>query len=132
MSSPKQSYFFSHDSNARNDIKVIKLRRTLGLEGYGIYWCLIEMLRDQADHQLPLDSIEDIAYQINTSHEKITAVIKNFGLFKLTTEHFQSERLIRSMALYKELSEYGKQGAAKRWNKPQQSGSAPLKTLPPA
>jgi len=43
----KNAYYFSHDSNAKDDPKCVLLIEQLGLEGYGIYWILIEILRDQ-------------------------------------------------------------------------------------
>jgi hypothetical protein len=119
----KQSYYFSHDSNARNDVKIIKLRRQLGLEGYGLYWCLIEMLRDTPDYKLPIESIDDIAFSLNTSKEKIETVINVYDLFIVDDTKFFSERLIRNMNQYKEikgrLSESGKKGMQTRWNKKQ-------------
>ena len=118
----KDSYYFSHDANARNDVKCIRLRRELGLEGYGIYWCLIEMLREEPGHRLPISNIEDIAYGLHTSKEKIEAVIKRYELFEVDEQDFFSPRLLRSMQQYSEiklkLSESGKKGAAKRLNKP--------------
>ena len=42
MKKIKQTYF-PHDSNARNDIKLIKLRSKYGYEGYGVYFALIEL-----------------------------------------------------------------------------------------
>lgn len=115
----KESYYFSHDSNARNDVKVIKLRRQLGLEGYGLYWCLIEMLRDTPDYKLPIDAVEDIAFSLNISKEKVETVINNYDLFTIDDMQFFSERLIRNMEKYSEskkrLSEAGKAGMAKRY-----------------
>jgi hypothetical protein len=117
----KQSYYFSHDSNARNDVKIIKLRRQLGLEGYGLYWCLIEMLRDAPNNKLPVDAIDDIAFSLNISKEKIETVINIYGLFTIDQSNFFSERLIRSMEQYKEikikLSEGGKKGMIARYKK---------------
>lgn len=125
----KESYYFSHDSNARNDVKIIKLRRQLGLEGYGLYWCLIEMLRDTPEYKLPLDSVDDIAYNLNISKEKVETVINNYKLFTIDDEQFFSERLIRNMEKYteskKRLSEAGKAGMAKRYNK-----EKPVKLIP--
>ena len=118
----KQSYYFSHDSNARNDVKIIKLRRQLGLEGYGLYWCLIEMLRDAPENKLPIDAIDDIAFSLNISKEKIETVINLYGLFTVDQYNFFSQRLIRSMEQYKEiklkLSEGGKKGMINRYQKP--------------
>lgn len=117
----KESYYFSHDSNARNDVKIIKLRRQLGLEGYGLYWCLIEMLRDTPDYKLPIDAIDDIAFILNISKEKVETVINNYELFVVDEQQFFSERLIRNMEKYidtkKRLSEAGKIGMKNRYDK---------------
>lgn len=117
----KESYYFSHDSNARNDVKIIKLRRQLGLEGYGLYWCLIEMLRDTPEYKLPIESIDDIAFSLNISKEKVETVIKNYELFVVDEDQFFSERLIRNMEKYidtkKRLSDAGKLGMKNRYDK---------------
>ena len=117
----KESYYFSHDSNARNDVKIIKLRRQLGLEGYGLYWCLIEMLRDTPDYKLPIDAIDDIAFSLNITKEKVETVINNYELFVVDEQQFFSERLIRNMEKYidtkKRLSEAGKIGMKNRYDK---------------
>lgn len=121
----KDAYYFSHDSNARNDIKILKVRRALGLEGYAVYFCLIEILREQKDNILPMSSIEDIAYDLNTSPEKVKGVVVNFDLFKIQDETFFSARLLESMGSFNELknrlSEAGRKGGlsrAKAWLKP--------------
>ena len=38
----KDTFYFSHDYNAHNDVKILFMRQQLGMEGYGIYWFLIE------------------------------------------------------------------------------------------
>ena len=43
--------YFPHDSNAKDDPKCMVLIDQLGMEGYGIYWVLIE-LRDTTDASL--------------------------------------------------------------------------------
>ncbi|MCP4977666.1 MAG: DUF4373 domain-containing protein [Maribacter sp.] len=105
MSEKKDAYYFSHDANARNDFKILRLRRTLGLEGYGIYFCLVEMLREQKDFTLLLESVPDFAYALNTSEEKVKAVILNFQLFEIEENRFFSVRLIKSMNAYKSLTQ---------------------------
>jgi hypothetical protein len=103
MTSTKDAYYFSHDGNARNDVKCLRLRREMGLEGYGLFWCLIEMLREEESHTLPLDMVEDIAFNLHTSKEKTLAVITRYGLFEVDDKNFFSVRLKRSMDSYKEL-----------------------------
>lgn len=93
----KDSYYFSHDSNARNDIKIIRLRRALGMEGYGIYFALVEILREQEGFKLPMEAITDIAFDLHTSEEKIKTVVGAYGLFVIEEETFFSARLLRSM-----------------------------------
>jgi hypothetical protein len=131
---PKDSYYFSHDSNARNDKNIIKLRRKLGLEGYGVYWCIIEILREESGHKMQLSCIDDISFQIGAKPELINEVIKSFGLFRIDDDFFYSESLIRRMILYNEtkarLSHAGKKGMDARWGKKEdQPTAAPLKRV---
>lgn len=115
----KDSYYFSHDSNARNDIKIIRLRRALGMEGYGIYFSLIEILREQESFKLPIESLTDIAFELHTSDEKVRAVVLSYDLFAIEDERFFSARLLRSMDRFQEkkakLSAAGKAGVLAKW-----------------
>lgn len=96
----KDAYYFSHDGNARNDIKIVRLRRKMKMEGVGIYWCIIEMLRETKGHELPLSSIEDIAYDLDCDENALNQVLRDFDLFLITQTHFSSNRLTRSMIKY--------------------------------
>ncbi len=60
----------------------------LGLEGYGIYWVLIETLRDQSNYRYPLKLLPILAKRYVTSHEKMQAVVLNYGLFQVEDEEF--------------------------------------------
>lgn len=115
----KEAYYFSHDANARNDVKCLKLRRELGLEGYGIFWCIVEMLRESPDYKLGTNTIEDIAHALHMSKEKVESVIIRYDLFRLEGDMFYSVRLNRSMQEYnerkKKLSDSGKRGNEARW-----------------
>ena len=53
----KDAYYFPHDSNAKDDPKCVLLIEQLGMEGYGIYWMLIETLREQPDYTYPVANI---------------------------------------------------------------------------
>lgn len=118
----KDAYYFTHDSNAKDDPKCVLLIEQLGLEGYGIYWILIEMLRDQPDYKYPLILLPAIARRYNTSTEKIKAVILNYGLFFVEEEQFfLSKSLIERMLNYDESKKVrslaGKKGNEIRWAK---------------
>jgi hypothetical protein len=92
----KDAYYFSHDSNARNDIRIIKLRRKLGLKGYGMYWCIIEMLRESENYKLSLTDLEDIAYELRCEIEEIN-VLFECELLEKDNEYFYSKSLLKRM-----------------------------------
>ena len=108
----KDAFYFSHDANAQDDHKCMKLIDQLGMEGYGIFWALVERLRNENEYKLPVSVCSIYAKRWGTSKEKVDAVVNNYGLFKIEDDYFFSERLIRSMD-YK--SEKGKKAAAVRW-----------------
>lgn len=111
----KDSYYFSHDYNARNDFKILFLRQQLGIEGYGIYWFLIESLAESGGI-LPLKIVPVLAMQMQVQDVKVLAVINSFDLFEVTENQFFSIRLNNHLDARKQLSEKGKDGALKRWN----------------
>jgi len=112
----KEAYYFSHDSNARQDEKIIKLRMKLGWEGYGLYWALIEMLRDAKDYKLETD-YESIAFELRTECERIKSVIEDYGLFDIREGMFYSTSLLNRMSLREDKSNKAREAAKKRWAK---------------
>ena len=118
----KEAYWFKQDSNAKDDPKIIILIEELGLEGYGIFWLLIETLRDQPDFKAPIRIVPALARRFNTSAEKINAVINRYNLFVVEDQQiFYSEALIdRMMPMIqkrKARQVAGRKGALKRWGK---------------
>ena len=100
------AYWFSHDSNARDDQRCVMLIDQLGLEGYGIYWILIETLRDQPRYRYPLVLLPSLARRYNTTAEKMRVVVGNYGLFTVTEdEFFLSPGLCRRMERWDEKRE---------------------------
>lgn len=112
----KEAYYFSHDSNARQDEKIIKLRMKLGWEGYGLFWALIEMLRDAKDYKLETD-YDSIAFELRTECERIKSVIEDFGLFDIKKGMFYSTSLVNRMKLRDAKSNQAREAAKKRWAK---------------
>jgi hypothetical protein len=121
----KDAYYFPHDSNAKDDPKCMLLIDDLGMEGYGIYWVLIELLRDQPNYKYGLCYIKSIARKYNTTEIKVKQVITGYGLFEIDDIEFYSLSLIYRMEkvnnLRKIRSEAGKKGNAKRWGNLSQS-----------
>jgi len=113
----KDAYYFPHFSNARNDSKLIKIRRVMGIEGYGLYFMLLEVLRDQTDFKMHINTIEDLAFEWHISKGKIFAVINNFDLFTISDDNFFSPKLIFYLQPYLEKSERARVAALVRWKK---------------
>lgn len=123
----KDAYYFPHDSNAKDDPKCIMLIEELGLEGYGIFWTLIETLRDQPDYRAPLAMLPALARRYNSSGEKFKAVVSRYGLFQVADDEFFysksfSERMNAIDKRRKELSDAGRRGNAIRWRSGGDSG----------
>ena len=117
-----ENKYFSHDSNARNSDKILPLRMRNGAEGYGIYFMILERLREEPEYM----SVKDynmIAFDLRVDAGKVKSVVENFGLFVFTEDgkYFYSESFKRSMqrmdAKSEKLSEAGKRGNEKRWGK---------------
>jgi hypothetical protein len=110
----QKSFYFQHDYNASGDAKVLFLRQQLGMEGYGIYWFILEQLA-QSGGILPLKIIPVLAMQSQTQETKVKAVIEGYDLFKVVRQNFFSSRLNQHLLIRKHLSNKGKEGALLRW-----------------
>lgn len=118
----KEAYYFSHDSNAHRDEKILMMRAEHGWEGYGIYWALIEMMFESADTALHHDKTKGVALNYNIDitllNSVITTCIEN-ELFESNDVVFWSNSLIKRkeklLESRRNKSEAGKKGMAKRW-----------------
>lgn len=72
----KDAYYFSHDSNARFDTKIIKLRAKYGLEGYGFYFCLLEIMRDSSNYCFDLTDTNTLSFQMQINQDKVEEILK--------------------------------------------------------
>ena len=101
--SMSKNYWFPHDFNAKDDPKIMLLIDELGMEGFGIYWVLIETLRGfpETKYRYPLKLVPPLAKKYSTNSVKVNTVIKNYGLFKVQNEEFfLSPSLCRRMKAY--------------------------------
>lgn len=114
----KQAYYFSHDSNARNDEKILALRMKLGMEGYGIFWAILEKMRDNSDYMCIKD-YNMIAFDLRVASDKIKSTVEDFGLFQFTDDgkRFYSESFNNRMEIKESISQKRSDAAKKRWSK---------------
>lgn len=116
----KTTNFFPHDANARHDEKVIHLRMRHGAAGYGVYFMVLERLREENNYM----SVKDynmIAFDLRVDAAIVKSVVEDFGLFVFTDDgkYFYSESFSRRMnvkdAQRKTRAAAGKAAAQKRW-----------------
>lgn len=119
----KETYYFSHDYNARNDPKILAMRSKYGAEGYGWYWMIIEILREQPEYKLENNKYLCItlAMQLqcdnNALHEYVENCIKEFNLLQTDGTYIWSNSLLRRMSKRSDKSEKAKKAANARWHK---------------
>ena len=113
----KDAFYFPHFCNARHDRKLKRVQKELGIEGYGIYFMLLEILREQTDLRYPLSEIDLLADEFGTSEQKVRVVICNYDLFQVDeNQNFFSFKMIIYLQPYFEKSERAREAANKRWN----------------
>ena len=115
MGTGKSVEYFPHDCNAKDDPKVMLMMAQLGLEAYGIYWILIEYLRDQPGYRAPMLLLDPLSRRYGSSREKFEAIITKFELFDYNDQYFTSPSLIRRMEPMEKKREQARLNIAKRW-----------------
>ena len=107
--------YFNHDSNSRNDIRIIKLRAKLSYEGYGIFWALLELLFNE-ENKLCISDYETLAFGLQCDPKILKQVIEDFDLFVIEENCFYSKRLHRHIEDINNKSTKAKESINKRWN----------------
>lgn len=112
----KDSYWFRHDSTAGRGLKFRKLQHIYGHEGKGIYWDVIEILREQEKYEYECDSSSLQMLCDIIGHKDVTRFMNWFNecvrleLLVKTDTKFFSPALTESMVFWEKQRKNGKQG----------------------
>tara|TARA_R100000781_G_scaffold53453_1_gene34921 strand:- start:4119 stop:4868 length:750 start_codon:yes stop_codon:yes gene_type:complete len=107
--------YFNHDSTARNDYRIIKMRAKLGMEAYGIFWSVLEMLFTE-ENKLCIEDYDTLAFGLQCDAKVLKQVIEDFDLFVVEDKCFYSRRLNNHIQEINNKSNKAKENASKRWN----------------
>lgn len=121
-----ETLYFSHDSNAHDDPKSVRLIRKFGMEGWGTFWLINALLSKEEFRKLPCDdkSLSDIAYKHHIdekylieffafcSSKDIFAPLE--PLYQTDGKLFWSDRLIMSLEMMKQ-SNLSRSQFKKKW-----------------
>lgn len=110
----KDTFYFQHDYNARNDPKLQDMLIDLGVEGIGVFWCIIEQLYEQGG-KLPLRSCKSIAFALHVDCNKVESLVHDYGLFKNDGVNMWSDSVLKRLDKRKDISDKRKQAAIARW-----------------
>jgi hypothetical protein len=118
---PKDAFWFPHDSNARNDQFILEMRAKYGSQGYGWFWMLVEMMRDEGQYRLRVSNCNAFAMQLNCQPDAVSAFIddciQKYKLFASDGEWFWSDSLRRRMKHKDAVSRERQKVAKIRWEK---------------
>jgi hypothetical protein len=118
----KDTFYFSHDYNARFDEKIKLLIRKHSMLGYGCYWSIVEDLYNNAN-ALRTD-YEGIAFDLRITIEQAKSIINDFDLFVIDGDLFGSASVERRLNERNEKSAKARESAFNRWNKQKENANA--------
>lgn len=110
---PKDTFYFSHDYNARNDEKIKRLIRKHGMQGYGVFWSIVEDLYNNAN-ALRMD-YEGIAYDLRSDSDLVASVVNDFDLFIFNGDYFGSNSVEERLEQRNDKSAKARKSASYRW-----------------
>lgn len=111
----KDTFYFSHDYNSRNDSKVRRLVAKHGMAGYGVFWSIVEDLYNNAN-ALQTD-YDVIAYDLRVEELMVKSIVEDFNLFVIDGNTFGSSSVERRLNDRNEKSLKAKRSADLRWEK---------------
>ena len=111
----KDTFYFSHDYNARSDDKIKRLLSKHGNEGYGIFWAIIEDLYNNTN-VLRLD-YETISFDLRCDISKVKSIINDFDLFVIEGDIFGSSSIHERLEARNSKSEKARESVLKRWER---------------
>lgn len=111
----KDSFYFSHDNTAFSDPKIIDLRMKHGMEGYGIFWAILELLHQNGGAMQ--SQCERIAFALGVHSDMVKSILHDFGLFQFDGSEFYSMRMISDLKDRERISKKASESAIKRWGR---------------
>jgi hypothetical protein len=121
MATIDKKNYIRHAVKATSDERVMRLLAEHRYAGYGVYWRLMEHLR-QVGGRCPSD-YRALSYTLREKASLIQSVVENFGLFIIEGDAFYSADLMNQMDSEKALSEKRRKAIGNRWNNEPQKGT---------
>lgn len=107
----QETFYFPHDYDPFQDMKMEPFVAKHGAAGYGVFWRLVEMLHSDTDHLLPLKPYvyESVANKLKLTPTLVEQIIEDcickYCLFDGNGEFFWSNRVFKNVEKRKAISE---------------------------
>ncbi|WP_321330831.1 Lin1244/Lin1753 domain-containing protein [uncultured Bacteroides sp.] len=117
----KNDKYFQHDVSACGNVKLMALIDKEGMKGYGIYWVVLEFLRQQESYLSPLKMLSFVAHRAKVTRKFVERVVMDYDLFVIEKECFYSPGMHKRMHTYDQKtlanSENARKAAIAKWQK---------------
>ena len=119
----KDSYWFKHDSTAGRGLKMRKMAHIYSHWGKGVYWDVVEILRDQKNYQFEHDesSLQLLCDLVGCKHENRFLNWFNdcvsIGLFEISGKYFNCPPLLDNMEVWETKKVNGSLGGRPKNNR---------------
>jgi len=120
----KDSYWFRHDSSAGRGLKMRKMSHKFGHEGKGLYWDVVEILRDTNEYKFERnnESLELLCDIVGFKDESRFLVWFDYclkvGLFDFDDDYFWCAPLVSNMKNWESKKANGAKGGRGNKAKP--------------
>jgi len=114
--------YFPHDGGARRDPKVLALCMKYGIEGYGIYFMILEMIFEGKLYRITDHNIKAMAYDIRIDEKKLVVIMEYLsseecGLMEKRDGFYFSKRMNDTLDNIKKISKINRDNVNKRHNR---------------
>ena len=114
----RNTFYFDHDYNTRQDQKIMALVANYKMEGYGVFWSCIEIMATDTDGYLQAEAIPAIEASLSVAQGWLKPYLEwcvSMQLFK-KCEHgnYYSERILEHKAYRQKLAINGQKGGKAR------------------
>lgn len=116
--------YFKHDFNARNHPKLKGVKRKYGVEGIGIYWCLLEILYEN-NGVVNEEELENICWDEKIDFEKAKDIMKILKFNKDEENNYSFTSVDERIKQREEYSKKQSENANKRWEKAKKVAPVP-------
>jgi len=116
----KYDVYFPHKAGARNDPKLVKVFLKFEWRGVGIYWALMEILRESSEYRYPAEDLDALAHTLSLKSDELVEILSLFvkvDLLKKEGGFYYSSGLLENMKKVHEKSEKARASANAKWNK---------------